>query len=198
MNGLTRARIFGFIFLIYLAYLLLVMFFEIVHKLTQKQLFGSVVPLSLLFIAAISVINIDGLIATKYQPRVNNEIDYFYITSLSADSYPAWKGAVVEANQITASMVGKDKLSGDDYRKLFYIKNSLRNIQLQMENIQKQKWQSYNLGKDEANMYVKDNQEIFQKVDALVVLVNELEQKVDMATKNTTTLDRDVTPPLVQ
>ncbi len=197
-NGLTRARIAGFIFLLYLAYLLLVMLFEMIQKVNQKQLFLAIVPVTLLFIASLTIVNIDSLIATRYQPKVNNEIDYFYITSLSADSYPSWKAAIVEANQLVGPMVVKETLDGEDYRKLFYISRSLSYIQNQRDDIKFQTWQSFNLGKNAANSYIKDNPETFNELDVLVTLVSQLENRVGQQVKDTTTLDRDITPPLVQ
>lgn len=196
-NGLTRARIFGFIFLIYLAYLLIIMLIELMQRINQKQLFAAIVPLTLVVLASLTMINIDGLIATRFKPTVNKEIDYFYISSLSADTYPVWKEALIDANNTLAQLEMRETLLSEDYRKLYYVRGTLRNIQFQIDNTNIKEWQAFNFGKDAARAYINDNKEIFNQVDEMVRLVDVLEQRVDQQIKMTAPLDRDVTPPLV-
>jgi hypothetical protein len=197
-NGLTRARIIGFIFLVYLAYLLVVMLIELVYRMTQKQLFGVIIPVTLLVLASFTLVNIDGLIATQFKPTVNKEIDYFYITSLSSDTYPVWKEAISDATQTIAEAQSKEKLDAEDYRKLFYVRQTLESIQFQMRQTENKNWQSYNFAQASARSYIADNKETFSRINQLIETANLLDQRVDQNIKSTTTLDRDVTPPLVQ
>ncbi len=113
-HGLTRARIFGFIFLVYLAALLAILLVNVWRRLDQKYQFLSLTLVSLIALLSLSFINIDGLIATQYKPTVNKEIDYVYITSLSADAIDGWSRAFIESQQTVNQLENIPKLSGED------------------------------------------------------------------------------------
>lgn len=127
-HGLTRARIFGFIFLIWLGLMLVIFLMRVFKELDKKVLFVNVSLAALFAILSINFINIDGLIATTYKPTVNKEVDYVYITNLSTDGYKGWKEAVENSKSQTIHYSNDKDISADDSRLLFYNTETLDNL----------------------------------------------------------------------
>lgn len=127
-HGLTRARGFGMVFFFWLSLILLILLLEVVKKQTHRHLFFSTGTITLLALLAFNLIDIDGLMATKFKPTVNGEVDYFYLTNISSDAYPAWKETLEQAKALLPSLK-KKSLSPEDGRKLYYLSSSLENLQ---------------------------------------------------------------------
>lgn len=127
-HGLTRARVFGFVFLIWLSILLIIFLIRIYKDGKKELIITANIVMTLVIFILINIVNIDGLIATKYKPTVNNEVDYNYITNLSTDAYASWKPAIADADSIVSQLEKKDKLSAEDNRKIYWARLSLDNI----------------------------------------------------------------------
>lgn len=125
VHGLTRARVFGFVFLVWLVLLLAVLLFRVFKQMTKEWFFGSVMAGTLIALLLINVLNVDDLIATRYVPTVNNEIDYYYLTSLSSDAYQSWKPALEDSIKMVTQLEKVQDLSTEDSRKIYWTRRAL-------------------------------------------------------------------------
>lgn len=132
-HGLTRARVFGFIFLIWLAVMLAIFLIRIFREMKKEQLFAATLISILFAFFLINLVNIDNLIAAKYKPTVNNEVDYYYISSLSTDASDSWKAGLADSERIIVTLEGIDKLSTEDNRKIHWTRLTLRQFYAQAE-----------------------------------------------------------------
>jgi hypothetical protein len=195
-HGLTRARIFGFIFLVWLAGLLILFMLQLLNKLKAQQLFVAITATTLLALFSISVINIDKIIALRYPPTVNQEVDYYYIAKLSPDAVEGWYRAILDAEQVIASLEEKAILTADDNRKLFYIENALVFIQRDVWSLSvNQPWQSTNLAVRNAQVFIKQTSS-FENIPDLQDRVNRLQMRVSQEAQQSTQLDRAIDQPL--
>ncbi len=97
-HGLTRVRIYGSMFLIMLIGLTITLALRQIKKqFSNWYLYeiGIVIGTMLLSV----FLKTDRLIATTFPPHVNNEIDYIYISRLSADGVDGWIKAYQDAKQ---------------------------------------------------------------------------------------------------
>jgi len=124
-HGLTRIRVFGFLFLIWISILLIIFLVRIYFELKSDILFYSYILITVLILISANVINIDKLIATRFKPTINNEIDYFYTSSLSADAIDSWKETIVVSEAKTAELETKSSYSKEDNRIAFWTGRSL-------------------------------------------------------------------------
>lgn len=132
-HGLTRVRVFGFIFLVWLATLLAIFLIRVIKQMKKEWFFGSVMTITLIALLSINVFNIDGLIATsKYVPTVNEEVDYYYLTNLSPDAYQSWKPALQDIDQMLSELEQKAQLSADDNRRLNWAVRTMNNLNIRM------------------------------------------------------------------
>lgn len=213
-HGLTRAREFGFVFLVWLAIILVIFFIKILKEIKKEQFFGSVVTTTLLTLLFINVVNLDGLIADKYKPTVNNEIDYYYIVSLSTDASQAWITAIEHADSTLSKLDNIAQLSPEDNRKLYWTKITLERILVQAtyllkkygevdvkklseNDIQGRKWQSYNMSEYFAYKTIRENSGIFGQVVPLLNKANSLRERVSIEVRQNTPIDRSTKSPLV-
>lgn len=123
-HGLTRARIFGFIFLIWLTLILGLFLVSIIKQLPKKYFFSSSLVITVLILLTTNILNIDNLIASTYKPTVNNEIDYYYSTRLSADAYPSWSESFQYSKNIIAQYSSRKDLNHEEQRQIFYARQT--------------------------------------------------------------------------
>ena len=130
-HGFTRARVFGMFFLVWLAVLLIILLTRIVKDINSKIYLSLNIVSTLLVLAAVNFINVDGLIAThENKPTVNNEIDYYYLSRLSPDAYQSWIPAILEAEKVYLNL--KDKqLTPEEYRIFYYHSEAVEMIKSQ-------------------------------------------------------------------
>lgn len=214
-HGLTRAREFGFVFLIWLAILLVVFLMRILKEMKKEQFFGSVITTTLLTLIFINVVNLDGLIATKYKPTVNNEIDYYYIASLSSDASDAWVPAIEDADKTLSELNGIAQFSLEENRRLYWTKETLEKIMYQStyllkkygevkieslseSELQNRKWQSYNMSEFFAHKTVRENSGMFGQITALLNKANSLQERASIEVRQNTPLDRSTQSPLIR
>lgn len=142
-HGLTRARIIGFIFLIWLSVILVILLIRVFKNLNNKILFYLSTSVTIIMLFALNLVNIDGLLVDKFKPTVNNEIDYYYLTGISADAYKSWYPAYDDSKKIFDSLKqkridSKDDLSSfshEDLRKLYWSKFTIEQLNSQIQNL---------------------------------------------------------------
>ncbi|MBI2601396.1 DUF4173 domain-containing protein [Candidatus Daviesbacteria bacterium] len=198
-HGLTRARIFGFIFLVWLVSILVILAFRIFREYKKGIVFKTTLATIILALVSINAVNIDGLIATKYKPTVNGEIDYFYISEISADAYQGWMVAIAEQGHIVDFLKQDSSLSEDDNRKLIWAKITLERVNEQKNYLEnkysKKKWQSFNFSEFLAYTEVAKNKQAFDRMTNILSDIAGIESKVSLEVKNNTSLDRSLDPP---
>ena len=89
-HGLSVARVYGSVFLIWLIFLVISLLFK-----KPKYL-----AISVALLTVMGFVNIEAYIARNNPPTVNNRIDYVYLSSMSADGYDGWKMALDHAKVI--------------------------------------------------------------------------------------------------
>lgn len=127
-HGLTRARIFGFLFLIWLMLILITFFVRVFINFKPATLFTSFAVITLFSALMLSFINVDELIAIRYKPTVNNEIDYVYISTLSTDGYLGWKDALHDSIVYLQNNQKDLDISSEDSRRRMYNLATLGNL----------------------------------------------------------------------
>lgn len=201
-HGLTRARVFGYIFLIWLSVLLAIFLIRIFKEMKREWFFATTLISVLIAFLLINLINIDGLIATKYKPTVNDEIDYFYLTSLSTDAAGSWKNAIEDSTRIINTLEKVDRISTEDNRKLYWTRVTLYRLNDHIGYLNNKykvikQWQSINLSEYDAYITITDNMGYFGQIPALINAVNNLDSKVTDDVRRDTPLDRSTQPPLL-
>lgn len=101
-HGLTRVRVYGTLFLFMLLALTAVLLLRYLkgknyhwHRIEAGIVMGAILLSGML--------NVDHLIATLWKPTVNKEVDYMYISRLSADASDGWLQAVEHIKKQPAS-----------------------------------------------------------------------------------------------
>ncbi len=127
-HGLTRIRIYGSFFLVLLIALTVVLILRHLvktwHNWYQYEL-GIMVATLLLT----SFCNVDRMIATHFPPTVNQEIDYVYISRLSADGAEGWLAATNHAQEVMQSLPDEPQAVSDDQaRQITYAYQAVGNV----------------------------------------------------------------------
>jgi len=89
--GFTRARIWGLTSLAFLFSVLALLFAELKQKISKgmsMQVYLLVASVLLLFLGWV---NIDRVVAIEKPPIVEGKVDWYYISQLSFDAFPAWE-----------------------------------------------------------------------------------------------------------
>jgi hypothetical protein len=116
-HGLTVARVYGLIFLIWLVMMMIVLFLR--HFFNKRWILVEVLATAS-FLIFIGVFNTEKTIALFFPPRVNNEVDEIYLASLSPDGYLGWLRAYHWAKNQAIYFQNKTAFTPDDSRKLDY------------------------------------------------------------------------------
>ncbi len=106
--GLTRVRIIGGIFLLWLATLLVLLFLLNLKKLMQeKVLLTGMFAASVVVVLFLNVVNVDALVV-RGAPGHHEYTDYFYINNLSSDAVSGWSDSIsqIETQFTTLKMKG--------------------------------------------------------------------------------------------
>ncbi len=201
-HGLTRARVFGFVFLVWLFLMLALLLWRVTQDITEKWFLGSVVVVSLLAVLSINIVNIDGIIASDYPPTVNGETDYYYLTSLSTDASFSWQPALLEMTSQINQLEQVSKLNSEDSRKIYWARATLNQLNDKINYLKSNygdntKWQSLNFSESSAYQLVTSNQD-FNNLNNSITRVNILDSKIDQTIRETTPIDRSISPPLAK
>lgn len=201
-HGLTRAREFGFVFLVWLAVILIILLIGILKETGKTLQTKMVIGATLVILLALNLVNLDSLIATKYRPTVNKEVDYVYVANLSSDAYEGWLPAAEEADRVFKELSSKTELTSDDYRKFILARLTIERLSnshiqpLLKKYDSDSKWQSFNFSEYVAYQYIKDNKDQFAEVYRSFNDSKELDGKFSQAVKDQTRLDRTTEAPL--
>ena len=129
--GLTRVRVAGGIFLLWLAGILLMLMIMTVYKqLTEKKFFIGLFAMSVAVVLALNLINMDQIIATG-QPGHHDYQDYFYLNNLSTDGVQAWEESIPQIEQDLQYLLAKNELSDAEKSQLAGDKLALISLQEQ-------------------------------------------------------------------
>lgn len=202
-HGLTRARVFGFIFLIWVASMLVLLFIRIFKQLSPKKVLYASLASALVAVFLINVINIDKLIATVYKPTVNREVDYFYIANLSADSYESWGGIIKAMEKETVILEKKESLVPDDARRLNFAQWTLGRVKSNIDYLngkyeKEKKWQKFNMAEFSAYQWIKNNKDQVHQADSLVNRLYAVQNKMNQELYQNAPMDRSSAPPLME
>lgn len=127
-HGLTRIRIYGSLFLVMLIGLTLVL---LARQLVKGFRFWYLYEVSLVVIIILfaGLLNVDGLIARRYRPTVNKEVDYIYISRLSADGVAGWVEAYQHSLEVTTRYFGHSGPFDDNQaREITYAYLTMSNV----------------------------------------------------------------------
>ncbi|KKQ43079.1 MAG: hypothetical protein US60_C0008G0046 [Microgenomates group bacterium GW2011_GWC1_37_8] len=218
-HGLTRIRIFGFLLLLWVSSLLVIFFIRTIRELRVKTQFFIYVLLTSIAVFSASFINIDKLIAEKYKPTVNAEVDYFYIANLSADAQSSWKEIVTSqesdinkleskvqsltnnVSMLIASYGTPDEyiawFEGQERDEIEKVKEgkSFNNVS---ENLKiRRKWQSKNLSESKAYKTIHQDFELYLKLKYLKNRIIEVQNKINVQVVDVPQIDRSSQPPLL-
>lgn len=143
-HGLTRVRVYGSTFLIFLIVLTLILMAR--HARARVEWFMWEVGALVVWIFLTVSLNTDNLIANYYKPTVNKEVDYVYISRLSPEAYEGWIAAYDDAKKATqdlerkftenSSVVDKTKIfSDDERRRINYAHTTLNTLRRKMRDL---------------------------------------------------------------
>ena len=191
-HGLTRIRIYGTAFVI----MMLALTITLTLRHLIKRRFSWYVLETAIVIATILAtigLNPDHLIASKFPPTVNNEIDYVYISRLSATAADSWVTSYAWAKAAIESYDASPNLN--NARHLQYAGYILKNIQIRSQKLTTKKdWYSTNLAEKAAHQTLADN----ISPDELQRLINYVQDiNMNMPESLRQPLDRSPSSPLV-
>ena len=221
-NGMTRARMFGLVFLVWLSIMLLIFLVKVFRDIKQKWFFSAVISTTLIVVLGMNVINIDGLIATKYKPTVNKEIDYYYLAYLSYDGYESWKPALIYIDKEFSRLEKLQTLTVEDNRRFTWAHFTLRQLYNNREFLrakygsydefvemykqakqpitaelrQMREWQSFNLAEYIAYLNIKNDPQVKQ-IPMLLYRTIDIDKKVSEPIRYNTPLDRSRMAPFM-
>jgi hypothetical protein len=164
--GLTRVRIIGSIFLVWLAGLLIAFFlFAVQRKVRERHVLGSVFALSMGVFLFLNGYNIDRVIASAVPPRGHGP-DVFYISSLSSDAVPDWEGAIMHAARAFDSLRIVSSPTREQEDRVAEVKLAVRNVQ-DMKKTLEQKYdrernpREFNWGEYRAFRFMQERSTLF-------------------------------------
>lgn len=189
MYGLTRVRIIGGIFLVWLAVLLaLSLWFALRKAAKERQVLLGGFWASACVLVALNVVNIDEHIAKATPPR-NEPMDYFYIAALSFDAVDGWQTMLNNAAQQHNAIIakGRTRITESDKVQMANIKmastllqDEWRRAEWRFDNY---KWQNFRYADYKAlKWFTSNNQEVVNKAQCLFSEIYDwqLEQGVDL------------------
>ncbi len=109
--GLTRTRIVGGLFLLWLAFfLVLLLFFMLRKQFSEAKVAVGLFVASCIVWAFINVLNVDALVANA-SPGHHEYTDYFYVALLSEDAGTAWVRNIPELEQTVMRLTALQELT---------------------------------------------------------------------------------------
>lgn len=119
--GLTRVRVMGEIFLVWLAFFLVVLLVYSWKKIREKVALTALWVGALLVLVSINLMNVDHLVVAG-APGHHEYTDYFYLMQLSEDAAPAWPGLLKEISADVAPLLAKESLTVEERAQLAGLK----------------------------------------------------------------------------
>lgn len=201
-HGLTRSRFFGIVFLFWLSFILMLLFIAIVKKIDKKYFFTALLAITISAFVASNSIPVDALIATKYQPTINHEIDYGYIMGLSPETSDSWFFFITKAEKSWKTLASKKQPTDDEQRKVTELRIALGELNQTIMYLDKKytkqsknytpvrtqyfsenqnTWQAFNISEYQAYQKIQKHRQLFMKVE---ILIKEIDKKQSMWIKN--------------
>lgn len=127
--GLTRVRIVGGLFLIWLAGLLALLFvMTVAQKIKEKWLWLGILVLSVGVWSTLNIMNVDAKVA-QGAPGHHDYVDYFYIDSVSSDGVMGWQDSLPALQASVQSLTVKPSLTDVEKSRLAGVKLALISLQ---------------------------------------------------------------------
>ncbi len=134
--GLTRMRLVGEVFLIWLAVVLFLLFvLTFMRKLSEKYLVIGIFGASVLTVLFFNFANIDQMVVDT-TPKHHNFTDYFYIDNLSEDALDGWRQSVPAIQANFDAMKTKTQLDDVEKAHLANMKLALMSIQQRRKKLE--------------------------------------------------------------
>lgn len=203
-HGLTRSRVFGIVFLVWLMLVLILLFVSVLKRMKQTAFFAMLSFITLGAFVTINIVPIDYIIAKLYPPTINNQIDYFYLSRLSPEvssQWPVWINNIesswkeisikehpsdVENAKISEIQMALFSLNDNIYmldRK--YTIDPKQYIPIYNADIfqdrhitdMKGKWQVYNMSEYRAYQQMRKNKQLFSEIKTVLEEID-MKQKI--------------------
>lgn len=125
--GLTRVRLIGIIFLLWLTgFLATLLLLNIVKTLHERYFFLTIVLLSTVVVLSLNIMNIDKMIVSQNLPHTEySPKDYFYINTLSEDAVDGWMESITFATDTFNELYKKPILTTNEKKLLADVKLSM-------------------------------------------------------------------------
>lgn len=192
-HGLSEIRIWGVIFLLWLSLILLTLLVATLKKSKPMYFFMATFTITICAVLSLNIIPIDDLIANKFPPTVNHEIDNAYISNLSEDAAASWvkiaQDAKINAESIQAvKMYPNDEEVRRSNDTTVILRNLSRNVYYLdrkytydpkkyipvyfgeydiVPHVQSRNWQQFNLSEYKAYRIIQDNKKLFTELKSI-------------------------------
>jgi hypothetical protein len=206
--GLTRVRLIGEVFLLWLAgFLALLLVFAVWKKWSEAKLFLGVLGLSTFVFVMLNIQNIDQKIV-DFSPGHHNFRDYFYLTALSEDGKNGWARTITASEDLLANFRTKSAFTDIDKAQLANMKLALIALQEKRTKLERKyapydqlraknpnlypeevsdsleagrKWQAWNASQHEGYQELAAHPDIYQqRLDNLVHQFTEFQVERDI------------------
>jgi hypothetical protein len=145
LHGLSRIRVYGMAFLIGMfAFTIILILRHFKHYAVKWYLVEFASVIAVVFLSFF--FDTDKLIATRFRPTVNDEVDYGYISRLSPDAVDGWVEAYNQARGVLLNpdFATRDHFSDDEARHIIYSSQIIADL-TQKTNYLSQKYDGVNL-----------------------------------------------------
>jgi hypothetical protein len=122
--GLTRVRVVGGLFLLWLAFFLGVLLVYAWNKIRERVALAALGYGALVVLIGMNVLNVDMIVA-KGAPGHHEYTDYFYLMHLSEDAAASWPATLSAIEVDTNTLLSKSELSPEDRAQLAGLKLGL-------------------------------------------------------------------------
>ncbi|MEN9561718.1 MAG: hypothetical protein RIQ56_991 [Candidatus Parcubacteria bacterium] len=143
--GLTRVRLIGGIFLVWLLVIIaLVFLLNVSAKMSERRFFYGAALMSALVVVSLNAMNIDDIVAFA-RPPAGERPDVVYMSMLSADTIEGWLSALGEASSRYELLRGKKTFTEEEKMQLADTKIALILLESRFEELMTERmWQEWN------------------------------------------------------
>ncbi len=150
--GLTRVRVIGVIFLLWLFGLIaLIIALNFLRCMNEQWLIRGTAILSAIVVLILNGFNIDHRVAFSSLFHTNEPSDIVYMSRLSSDAISPWMMAITEASMRYESLRTKKSFTEEEKQSLADSKIAMAILDKKLEKLlQPRKWQEWNLSEQRA------------------------------------------------
>lgn len=136
--GLTRVRLIGGFFLVWLAgFLLLLFILNHTSRFLEKRFLSLLYTLSAVIVLSLNLINLDAIIAAA-TPSHHQYPDYFYLNNLSTDAFSIQKDSIPSLQASVDYLTKLTDLTPEQVAELTNLKLALISLQVQTRQLLRQ------------------------------------------------------------